>query len=109
MITVTSPHSTLTAENQRLLLEVQHREQSFQMVFKRSPNVGKLNPLASPRPPARAPSMTQSMTSSHPAFAKSQSVNVLPADASRASSASSSAGVRLAPLAATRANAHHSD
>ncbi len=38
--------SAIHAENQRLLLEVQHREQSFQMVFKRSPAVGKLNPLA---------------------------------------------------------------
>ncbi len=40
----------LTAENHRLQLEVIHQDQSFHMVFKNSPSVGTLSPLAkSPR------------------------------------------------------------
>jgi hypothetical protein len=37
---------SLSAFNQRLNLEVASREQSFNMIFKQSPNVGMLNPLA---------------------------------------------------------------
>ena len=43
---ICSDDRTLVADNQRLLLEVSHREQSFNMVFKRAPAVGRLDPLA---------------------------------------------------------------